>query len=163
MCALGGSEKVKEALARSTGVLIRYFRPSDVWAVYELASNNLKEKYNPTVFTELSPFWPNGFLVVEDMGRIVGFLFGIMSSEVECRVLMLAVNKEYRNQGIGTMLLNRFLGEGALRGVRTVSLEVRASNLSGIRFYQRLGFILTGHIPDYYSNGEDGYTLRLHL
>ncbi|MGD0818121.1 MAG: N-acetyltransferase [Methanomassiliicoccales archaeon] len=144
-------------------MLIRYYRPSDVWAVYELASNNLKERYNPTVFTELSPYWPNGFLVVEEMGRIVGFLFGIMSSEVESRVLMLAVKKEYRNQGLGTMLLNRFLQEGANRGVHFVSLEVRASNLSGIRFYQRLGFMMTGRIPNYYANGEDGYTLRLHL
>ncbi len=99
-------------------MLIRYFRPSDLWAVYDLASNNLKERYNPTLFTELSYYWPNGFLVVEDMGRIVGFLFGIMSSEVESRILMLAVKKEYRNQGIGTMLLNRFLMEGANRGVQ---------------------------------------------
>jgi ribosomal-protein-alanine N-acetyltransferase len=144
-------------------VLIRYFKPSDLWAVYELASNNLKERYNPTVFSELSIYWPNGFLVIEDMGRIVGFLFGIMSSEVESRVLMLAVKKEYRNRGIGTMLLNRFLVEGANRGVRLISLEVRASNLSAIRFYQRLGFMMTGRIPNYYSNGEDGYTLKLHL
>ncbi len=144
-------------------MLIRSFRPTDLWAVYDLASNNLKERYNPSVFTELSPYWPNGFLVVEDMGRIVGFLFGILSSEVECRVLMLAVKKEYRNHGIGTMLVTRFLMEGANRGVQFVSLEVRASNLSGIRFYQRFGFMLTGRIPEYYSNGEDGYTLRLHL
>jgi ribosomal-protein-alanine N-acetyltransferase len=163
MRALGVRQKVKEALAQSTGVLIRYFRPSDVWAVYELASDNLKEQYNPTVFTELSIYWPSGFLVVEEMGRIIGFLFGIMSSEEECRVLMLAVKKEYRNRGIGTMLLNRFLREGANRGVHSISLEVRASNLTGIRFYQRLGFMLTGRIPGYYTNGEDGYTLRLHL
>lgn len=144
-------------------MLIRYFRPSDLWAVYELASNNLKERYNPTVFTELSPYWPNGFLVAEEMGRIVGFLFGIMSSETECRVLMLAVKKEYRNRGVGTQLVNSFIREGAIRGVHLVSLEVRSSNLSAIRFYQRFGFMLTGRIPNYYSNGEDGYTLKLHL
>jgi [ribosomal protein S18]-alanine N-acetyltransferase len=144
-------------------VLIRYFRPSDLWAVYELASNNLKERYNPTIFSELSVYWPNGFLVIEDMGRLVGFLFGIMSSEVESRVLMLAVKREHRNQGIGTMLLNRFLLECANRGVHLVCLEVRASNLSAIRFYQRLGFMMTSRIPSYYSNGEDGYSLKLHL
>ena len=148
---------------QSTGVLIRYYRPSDVWAVYELASNNLKERYNPTIFTDLSSYWPNGFLVAEDMGRIVGFLFGIMSSEIESRVLMLAVKKEFRNHGLGTMLLNRFLLEGANRGVHFVTLEVRSSNLPAIRFYQRLGFMMTGRIPNYYSNGEDGYTLSLHL
>jgi [ribosomal protein S18]-alanine N-acetyltransferase len=148
---------------QSTSVLIRCFRPSDVWAVYDLASDNLKERYNPSVFTELSPYWPSGFLVVEEMGRIIGFIFGIMSSEVEARVLMLAVKKEYRNHGIGSMLLKRFMMEGANRGVHFVSLEVRSSNLSAIRFYQRFGFMLTGRIPSYYSNGEDGYTLRLHF
>jgi ribosomal-protein-alanine N-acetyltransferase len=144
-------------------VLIRYFRPSDLWAVYELASNTLKERYNPTVFTQLSPYWPNGFLVAEEMGRVVGFLFGIMSSESECRVLMLAVKKEHRNHGVGSLLLTNFIREGALRGVHLVTLEVRSSNLSAIRFYQRFGFMLTGRIPNYYSNGEDGYTLKLHL
>ena len=144
-------------------MLIRYFKPSDLWAVYELASNNLKERYNPHSLHRTFDYWPNGFLVIEDMGRIVGFLFGIMSSEVESRILMLAVKREYRNQGIGTMLLNRFLMEGANRGVRLITLEVRASNLSGIRFYQSLGFMMTGRIPNYYSNGEDGYTLKLHL
>ena len=142
---------------------IRAFRPSDVWEVYDLASDNLKERYNPSVFTELSPYWPNGFLVAEEMGRIIGFLFGIMSSEVECRVLMLAVRKEYRNHGIGSMLLTQFLREGANRGIHFVSLEVRASNLPAIRFYQRFGFMLTGRIKEYYSNGEDGYTLKLHI
>ena len=147
----------------STRVQIRYFTPSDVWAVFDLASNNLKERYNPSVFTELSPYWPKGFLVVEEMGRIIGFLFGIMSSEVECRVLMLAVKKEYRNLGIGSMLLSKFMLEGANRGVHFISLEVRSSNLAGIRFYQRFGFMLIGRIPNYYSNGEDGYSLKLHL
>ena len=104
-----------------------------------------------------------GRMVAEEMGRIIGFLFGIMSSEVECRVLMLAVRKEYRNHGIGSMLLAQFLREGANRGIHFVSLEVRASNLPAIRFYQRFGFMLTGRIKEYYSNGEDGYTLKLHI
>jgi ribosomal-protein-alanine N-acetyltransferase len=42
-----------------------------------------------------------------------------------------------------------------------VTLEVRVSNQAAIRFYERMGFQLTGRVSGYYTNGEDAF--RMHL
>jgi len=49
------------------------------------------------------------------------------------------------------------------KGVRQVSLEVRASNFDAQRFYQRLGFFTVRRVPKYYSDGEDGMLFLRYL
>jgi ribosomal protein S18 acetylase RimI-like enzyme len=52
----------------------------------------------------------------------------------------LAVVRERRSQGIGSLLLLRAVGEAAELGLRSVLLDVDAVNLAAIRLYQREGF-----------------------
>jgi len=144
-------------------VQLRYFTSNDLFQVYELASNSLRERYNPSIFTELSPYWPKGFIVLEERGRVVGFVFGIMVSSVEARILMLAVSGEMRGKGLGALLCRNFFQECAVKGVRLVSLEVRASNLAAQRFYEKLGFVQVGVIQEYYSDKESGIAMQLYL
>lgn len=144
-------------------VQLRRFRNNDLRGVYELARTTLRENYNPTLFIELSPYWPDGFMVLEDQGEIIGFIFGIMVSPVESRVLMLAVSPLYRRRGLGTLLSQQFVKESANRGIRLVSLEVRASNLDALRFYEKMGFELVGRIKEYYTDKEDGLKLQKYL
>lgn len=142
---------------------LRNFRSSDLQGVYDLACRSLREKYNPSLFLDLSPFWREGFLVMEDMGKIVGFVFGIMVSPIEARVLMLAVSQEQRNKGYGKLLCRYFFQQCSNKGVRMVSLEVRTSNISAQHFYLKMGFIPAGTIKDYYSDGEDGLAMQMFL
>ena len=144
-------------------VQLRYFRSTDLSRVYDLACRSLKEQYNPSLFIELSPYWRQGFLVLEDMGEIIGFVFGIMVSTVEARILMLAVEEKHRGKGLGALLCRQFFQECANKGVRLVSLEVRASNLAAQRFYEKMGFVQVGVIEEYYSDKESGIALQLFL
>jgi [ribosomal protein S18]-alanine N-acetyltransferase len=144
-------------------VQLRYFRSTDLSRVYDLACRSLKEQYNPSIFIELSPYWRQGFLVLEDMGEIIGFVFGIMVSSVEARILMLAINEQQRGRGLGALLCRQFFQECGNKGVKLVSLEVRASNLSAQRFYEKLGFVQAGIIEEYYSDKESGIALQLFL
>ncbi|HNU36509.1 MAG TPA: GNAT family N-acetyltransferase, partial [Methanomassiliicoccales archaeon] len=104
-----------------------------------------------------------GLLVIEDMGRVVAFVFGVMSGVQQARVLMLAVDHRYRGAGLGTLLTQEFFRECGKKGVRQVSLEVRASNIGAQRFYQRLGFFTVRRVSKYYSDGEDGIFLLRYL
>lgn len=142
---------------------LRYYRSTDLNEIYDLARRSLREKYNPSIFIELPPYWPQGLIVLEEMDRIVGFIFGIMTSNIEARILMLAVSQERRGQGLGTLLSEQFFMECSKKGARVVSLEVRVSNTSALRFYQRRGFSISDRFPHYYSDGEDGYQLQLFL
>ncbi len=142
---------------------LRHYQNRDLADVWQVASESLRERYDPTLFTQLVPFWPDGLLVIEDMGRVVAFVFGVMSGAQQARVLMLAVNRNYRGAGLGTLLTQEFFRECGKKGVRQVSLEVRASNIGAQRFYQRLGFFTVRRVPRYYSDGEDGVLLLRYL
>lgn len=102
-------------------------------------------------------------MVAEYMGELVGFAAGTISGQQSARILMLAVVNEFRCRGIGTMLLNAFMNECALKGVRTISLEVRKSNSIAVKFYTRFGFQILKILPRYYSDGEDGYQMWKNL
>jgi ribosomal-protein-alanine N-acetyltransferase len=128
-----------------------------------VAAESLRERYDPTLFTQLVPFWPEGLIVIEDLGRVIGFVFGVMSGVQQARVLMLAVDRRYRGAGLGTLLSQEFFRECGKKGVRQVSLEVRASNVGAQRFYQRLGFFTIKRSSRYYSDGEDGIFLLRYL
>jgi ribosomal-protein-alanine N-acetyltransferase len=144
-------------------VQVKYFQGKDVTEVYDIACTSLRENYNPTIFLELSPFWREGFIVIEDMGQIVGFVFGIMVSRVEARVLMLAVRNGLRGKGLGRFLMTQFVQECTKKGVKVISLEVRERNFSAKRFYDKLGFSTVGKIEKYYSDGENGIAMQLFL
>ena len=53
----------------------------------------------------------------------------------------MAVSKEHRRQGIGTLLMDRVRAEAARRGVQRVELNVYSGNDDAQRFYQAQGFV----------------------
>ncbi len=136
---------------------IREFREDDLSDVYEIALRNLTERYTPELFLDIYRSWPRGFLVAV-VSRIVGFIAGT-KDEHAARILMLAVDKQYRNRGIGTSLLDRFIANCKSEGVVSVSLEVRTNNKIAVEFYQKRGFQIVSFLPDYYTNGDDAYIM----
>jgi len=144
-------------------VQLRCFGPRDLARVYELACTSLSENYNPTLFLDLYTYWPEGFIIAEEDGQIIGFIFGIMMSRTEARILMLAIDQRYRGKGYGGTLYREMQRQCAVKGMHSIALEVRVSNLVAIRFYQKMGFQLVGRIQGYYSNGEDAFRMQLFL
>lgn len=142
---------------------IRYFQGRDLADVCRVASASLLEHYDPNLFLQLTPYWPEGLIVIEHMGRVIGFVFGIRSGTQQARVLMLAIDDRYRSGGLGSMLTQEFFRECAKKGICQVTLEVRASNQRAMHFYQRLGFFNVRRVQRYYSNGEDGIFMMRYL
>ena len=52
-------------------------------------------------------------------------------------------------------LLEEVLKDAKAKKIRTLTLEVRASNEKAINFYKKFGFKITLVKEAYYSNGED--------
>ncbi len=81
---------------------------------------------------------------------IVGFLVArLVAPEVE--ILNLGVDLTARRRGAGRALLAEALRWGAGNGAQKAFLEVRASNLAAIEFYESRGFQLAGRRANYYS------------
>jgi ribosomal-protein-alanine N-acetyltransferase len=101
--------------------------------------------------------------VAEDERGIAGFLVA-RKLVGETEILNFAVRADIRRQGTGTALLEQTLAWSKSIGAKTVILEVRASNIAAIRFYERHGFVVTGKRPRYYTAPiEDALLLNLDL
>jgi len=88
--------------------------------------------------------------VAETGGEVTGFLVARrVVSDIE--ILNLAVRLESRRQGTGALLLQGALDWGRSMLTEKALLEVRASNLAALKFYERFGFEVSGRRPRYYT------------
>jgi [ribosomal protein S18]-alanine N-acetyltransferase len=141
-------------------VSLRGFLPTDVPFVSSIVADALREHYDPSLYQSLSTEWPEGFLVAADSRDVpVGFLLAVSQVEREGRVLMFAVDRHHRTLGVGSLLMNAFLDRCRARGFRRVTLEVRVSNATAIRFYTRFQYSVIDLLRSYYSDGENGYQM----
>ena len=101
-----------------------------------------------------------GVLAFSDQ-NLVGFLTFSKSIDF-CELMDVLVDKNYRRQGIATMLINYLVD--SVKGVSPkIFLEVRATNDSAINLYQKHGFIKTSVRKKYYSDGEDAVIMEKEL
>ena len=95
------------------------------------------------------------YLVGRADGRIVAY-GGMWLMVDEAHITTFAVHPDWRRQRIGERLLLAFFDLAADRHARELTLEVRLSNLSARRLYEKYGFRPVGLRPRYYSdNNED--------
>ncbi len=139
------------------------FAPADVGPVMALVRNALRENYPPDLYMDIHKWWKEGFIIAENSGQVVGFIACVVNAPGQARVLMLAVDTPFRSQGIGTQLMNTFVRECAVRGMKSIELEVRQSNEAAIRFYRRHGFDIVYSLERFYTDGENGYKMIRYL
>ena len=73
----------------------------------------------------------------------------------ELHINTIAVDGQYRRQGLATRLMIHVMGEAARRGARRATLEVRASNEAARKLYESLGFAVTAVRRRYYTSPEE--------
>ena len=142
---------------------IRVCSNHDIHIIGEITRTALREAYPDSFFETIGNYWPEGFLVAESGGQIVGFVMGIISGVKQARILMLAVQEPYRRNGIASTLIRSFKSSCLMKGLDSIILEVRISNTPAINLYGKFGFKLTSTLRGYYRDGEDGYRMELVL
>ena len=119
---------------------------SDPWSEKSVAS----ELCNPL------SLW----LVAMDGETVAGYV-GSQSVADEADMMNVAVHPDYRRKGIARRLVEGLVAALREKGVYSLALEVRASNVPAISLYEGLGFSQVGLRPNYYRNPkEDAYILR---
>jgi [ribosomal protein S18]-alanine N-acetyltransferase len=78
----------------------------------------------------------------------LGCLWAILN---EGHITLLGIHPDYRGQGLGGWLLVQLLRSALARSLDSVTLEVRASNESALRLYNRFGFQPVGRRRSYYQ------------
>jgi [ribosomal protein S18]-alanine N-acetyltransferase len=93
-------------------------------------------------------------------GPLAGYIcFWVVDDEIQ--VANLAVNPDYRRQGIARALMSFLLNLVRDTSRSNVFLEVRPSNLSALSLYHALGFKVLYRRPNYYApEGEDALVME---
>lgn len=87
-------------------------------------------------------------------GAIVGYAGAWLVLE-EAHVTNVAVHPDWRRQGVGEALMRAIMETTAQKGARRMTLEVRTSNETARRLYERLGFVKIGVRPRYYQDNDE--------
>jgi [ribosomal protein S18]-alanine N-acetyltransferase len=91
--------------------------------------------------------------------EMIGFAFVMVNPDGAGHLTTIGVAPEHRRRGLGVMLLSHLEDALKAKGVSTIVLEVRVSNISAQRLYNSLGYSVVQHLNAYYNNGEDGYLM----
>lgn len=157
---------------------IRSMTEADLPKVLEIENESFTAPWSPESFRTLLGRRDTTLLVAEEKGEGApgaegaagGATPAIVAYAVFWSVLEqgelanLAVRSDRRGRGVGAALLDRVLELARLRDIRTVYLEVRASNEGARALYRTRDFEELGRREDYYKNPkEDALVLRKEL
>ncbi|MGQ0796876.1 MAG: GNAT family N-acetyltransferase [Methanobacteriota archaeon] len=102
---------------------------------------------------------PTAVTLVEDTGRGLAGVVMLLFETRACRVLSVAVVASYRRRGLATTMMRTAERVAVSRGSPGMRLEVSTRNLAAIELYRTLGYKVDGHLPGYYSWGDDAYSM----
>jgi ribosomal-protein-alanine N-acetyltransferase len=94
-----------------------------------------------------------GFIAASE-GRLLGFSVAKLVVDI-CELESIAVAEEARGQGIGKALFQAVVEWARSRNALRVELEVRASNIRAIMFYERFGLCTEAVRRRYYQSPEE--------
>jgi ribosomal protein S18 acetylase RimI-like enzyme len=144
-------------------MLLRELLPARVHIRTAKASDLDQIRAIQSTAPEASQWQPSDYLTfdcrvafIED--QVTGFIVSRRVAEGEREILNVAVHPDFRRLGIASTLLHHEIAR--CRGSHF--LEVRESNVSARRLYERLGFEIVGARPGYYENpNEPGIVMRI--
>ncbi len=97
------------------------------------------------------------FLVAEADGKIIACAGADIFTDA-AEIVSFAVDPDRRHEGIGTQLLTSLLDAVKRRGATLIILEVRPSNKTAIRLYEKFGFQIVDREENYYFD-EDAWIM----
>lgn len=94
------------------------------------------------------------YLVAKIDNEVIGYI-GTWLIIDEAHITNVAVSKDFRNQKIGDKLVNKLIEICKEKSIKSMTLEVRNSNLVAQKLYKNHGFKLAGIRKEYYSDNKE--------
>ena len=136
-------------------LLLRKITPDDAEAVAALEAQCFAMPWSREDFWRETRNELAEYIVGEMNGQLVAYA-GAWVSFNQAEVMHVAVAPELRGQGVGTILFGALIEAVKRRGAKSVTLEVRPSNVAAIKLYENFGLRSVGRRKGYYlDNGED--------
>lgn len=132
------------------GLHIREMETSDIERISQLEEETFSMPWSRDAFKEMIEKEDARYYVAELDGKVVGGC-GLLLVAGEGNITNVVIDKNVRNLGIGTKLLQFMIEDGYLNGLNAFTLEVRVSNSAAIHVYKKLGFFSEGIRPNFYE------------
>lgn len=142
---------------KNEDVILRVANRNDSAQMAEIEKKCFSEPWSEDAFKDALKNEDYLYVVALNENIIVG-MAGIIISADGGYVTNVAVLPEYRNKGIAFKILEELMIQGINKGVCSYMLEVRESNTSAIKLYEKIGFVNVGKRPGMYEHPhEDAY------
>ena len=123
--------------------------------------NNIKDNlisdfddfWNYSVFKSELESDSSHYLVVKDNSKIIGFA-GIKVTVPDCDIMNIVVKKDFRNQGVGSLLLKELINLSKSLNIKNLFLEVNEKNTPAILLYNKFGFKKISTRKNYYKDNN---------
>lgn len=102
------------------------------------------------------------YIVAKQNENIVGFA-GIWKSVDDIHITNIVVKKDFRKNGIGSLLLQKLILLTKSLEYKQLTLEVNSSNIPAIQLYSKFGFKNLGIRKKYYNNTDDAIIMTLYI
>lgn len=93
------------------------------------------------------------YIVAKKQNEIIGFA-GIKIIIDEADIMNIVVKKSYRNNGIGSLLLENLILISNKKNLNFINLEVDCKNTIAINLYKKFGFEEISLRKNYYKNND---------
>ena len=144
-------------------VLIREMRRTDLMAVMAIEQTSFSMPWRESTFESLLERSDADLIAAIADDRLVGYAVCWTILD-QAELGNVAVDAEWRNRGVGLMLVQAALERVRRRAADECFLEVRESNRAAQSLYQKCGFRSIGRRRRYYSNPtEDALVMRAAL
>lgn len=94
------------------------------------------------------------YVVAKKSGIVIGYA-GMWVILDEGHITNIAVHPEYRGIGVGSLLLEALIEICKIEFIKSMTLEVRKSNIRAQSLYKKYGFLQNGIRKGYYRDNKE--------
>lgn len=132
-------------------VVFRLMNKDDVDEVLVVENNSFTTPWSKQAFLDEMENQLAYYMVALIENKIVAYV-GTWVIFDEAHITNVAVLPEFRKQTIGKQLMQQIICFVKEKGVKSMTLEVRASNVSALGLYHKLNFVEAGIRKNYYQS-----------
>jgi len=151
--------------------IIRRCTLEDLDSVIEINERELPEDYPYFFYKSILDSFPESFLIAQNRnGQVIAYIMWRVEKSPSIHSLKyvnmghlvsVAVSEGYRKKGIAQALLTSSMAAIKKHKIKQYVLEVRVSNYTAIRLYEKYNFKVESIKQNYYRDGENAYYMTL--
>lgn len=140
-------------------VIITDATEKDLEQIYEIELESFDNPYPYSLLKAYLYIASGLYLVAREGDKVLGYIIGVIQFKNRGHIVSIAVKKEYRNRGIGNMLIRELERRFLLAHCVYSYLEVMTSNISAITFYYSNKYFIVFVKKNYYGKGKHAFVM----